>query len=128
MKILSIDVGIKNLALCLFEKLNESEQYIISKQDIINLSKEESYNCTFIDKNNMCNKPAKYKKYNKCYCLKHSKKQEYKIPKKENNASVINKQKIAKLHDIAKLYDIHCDAKIKKIDFQKILKIKKKKT
>ena len=36
MKILSIDVGIKNLAFCLFEKSPITEQFKITKWDTIN--------------------------------------------------------------------------------------------
>ena len=41
MKILSIDVGIKNLAFCLFEKHVDSSYFNIAKWDIINLSQED---------------------------------------------------------------------------------------
>ena len=81
MKVLSIDVGIKNLAFCLFETPNDTQHFKITKWDIINISeKEDIVNCCFIDKNVLCNKPAKFKKDDKCYCLKHSKKQQLQIP------------------------------------------------
>ena len=41
MRILSIDVGIKNLAFCLFEKTEESSHFNINKWDIVNLSQED---------------------------------------------------------------------------------------
>ena len=62
MKILSIDVGIKNLAFCLFEKSNDTQQFKITKWDIINLSEERSLKCGFIEKSLLCNKQAKFKK------------------------------------------------------------------
>jgi len=76
MKILSIDVGIKNLAFCLFEKSYQSSHFKIKKWDIVNICEPEVFNCCFIDKTGICNKPAKFKKDEKCFCLKHSKKQE----------------------------------------------------
>ena len=97
MKILSIDVGIKNLAFCLFEKSNEYEHFNITKWDIINLSESESLTCCFTDKNGVCNKPAKFKKDNNCYCIKHSKKQQYCIPTSEQKPSFVNKQNLQKL-------------------------------
>ena len=51
-RILSIDVGIKNLAFCLFEKDVDSSYYNISKWDIVNLSQEdEIQKCICIEKN-----------------------------------------------------------------------------
>ena len=41
MKILSIDVGIKNLAFCLFEKSNDTQQFKITKWDTVNISEKE---------------------------------------------------------------------------------------
>jgi hypothetical protein len=119
MKILSIDVGIKNLAFCLFEKPSSDSQFKVTKWDIVNISEQEdNLLCGFIEKNVECNKPAKFKKNDKCFCLKHSKKQNDKIliPKLEQKVAFINKQKIAKLYDIAKSYNIKYEPKIKKID------------
>jgi hypothetical protein len=116
MKILSIDVGIKNLAFCLFVKSLTFEHFKVSKWDIINLSEEETLKCVFVEKNILCNKPAKFKKDNKCYCVKHSKKQQYQIPTSEQKPSFINKQKIANLYDIADNHNIKYEPKIKKTD------------
>lgn len=114
MKILSIDVGIKNLAFCLFEKSPTSDQFKISKWDVVNLSEDECLTCVFVDKNIVCNKPAKFKKDDKCFCVKHSKKQQYQIPTSEQKPSFINKQKIAKLYEIAESYSIKYEPKVKK--------------
>jgi hypothetical protein len=116
-RILSIDVGIKNLAFCLFEKSHDSSHFSIVKWDIINLSQEdEIQKCQCIEKNNICNKPAKYTLNNTYFCLKHSKKQNYQIPTSELKSSFINKQKIQKLIDIADQYNIHYEKPIKKND------------
>jgi len=114
MKILSIDVGIKNLAFCLLDKSQSAENFKISKWDIINLSEAETFKCSFSEKNILCNKPAKFKKDDKCYCAKHSKKQEYKIPSAEQKPLFINKQKIAKLYEIADSHNIKYESKVKK--------------
>lgn len=118
MKILSVDVGIKNLAVCLFEKPENSEHFKITKWDVINISdKEETQLCEFIEKNIQCNKPAKFKKDDVCYCLKHSKKhQTLNIPTAEQKKSFINKQKIQKLYEIAEANNIKYEPKIKKVD------------
>ena len=117
-RILSIDVGIKNLAFCLFEKQMDSTHFNITKWDTINLSQEdEIHKCLCIEKNGtICNKPAKYT-LNDCYfCLKHSKKQNYQIPTSELKPAFINKQKIQKLIDIADKYSIPYEKPIKKND------------
>lgn len=121
MKILSIDVGIKNLAFCLLEKCTITGQFNITKWDIINLLDEEIFKCNFFEKNNLCNRPAKFKKDDKFYCCKHSKKQDYQIPSIEQKPSFINKQKIAKLYEIAENYNIKYEAKIKKTDLANLI-------
>jgi hypothetical protein len=117
-RILSIDVGIKNLAFCLFEKSKESTHFTIRKWDIINLSQEDEVpKCCFTEKNNsLCNKPSKYIANEKCYCLKHSKKQTYQIPTSELKSSFINKQKIQILIELADKYGINYEKPIKKND------------
>jgi hypothetical protein len=115
MKVLSIDVGIKNLAFCLFDKSPTANQFKITKWDIINISEQEDgAKCCFIEKSVDCNKPAKFKKDDQCYCLKHSKKQTLQIPSAEQKPAFINKQKIQKLYEIADSHNIKYEAKIKK--------------
>jgi hypothetical protein len=121
MKILSIDVGIKNLAFCLFEKEINSECFKIINWDIVNLSEEETFKCSFIDKNILCNKQAKFKKENQCYCLKHSKKQQYKIPTSQEKLSFINKQKLTNLYKIADNHNLKYEPKIKKTELVKLI-------
>jgi hypothetical protein len=122
MKVLSIDVGIKNLAFCLFEKTNDSQHFNIAKWDIINISeKEDTINCCFVDKNVLCNKPAKFKNEDKCYCLKHSKKQQLQIPGCEQKPSFINKQKLQKLYEIADAHNIKYEHKVKKTDLVNLI-------
>jgi len=117
-RILSIDVGIKNLAFCLFEKHEDSSYFNIAKWDIINLSQEdEIQKCKCTEKNGIiCNKPAKYTLNDTYFCLKHSKKQDYQIPTSELRPAFINKQKIQKLIEIADKYNIHYEKPIKKND------------
>ena len=121
MKILSIDVGIKNLAFCLFEKVEGSTQFKITKWDTINLSEQETFKCEFIDKGASCNNSAKFKKDGKCFCLKHSKKQSFSIPTTEQKHSFIYKQKIHKLQEIADSHGIKYEKKIKKPDLVNLI-------
>jgi hypothetical protein len=116
MKILSIDIGIKNLAFCFFEKPDNSEHFRIKKWNVINICEKKTLHCCFAEKNVVCGKPAKYQKNNQCFCLKHSKKQNYIIPNAELKMSSIQKQKIQKLIDIVHKYKIPYDNKAKKAD------------
>lgn len=126
MKVLSIDIGIKNFAFCLFEKGSGNDFFYISKWDVVNISEEESFKCSFIDKSvpsiNLsinpcqCNKPAKFKKNLDYFCLKHAKKQPFQIPHSELNKSSVQKDKMAKLLEIVKKYDIEYEKSSKKND------------
>lgn len=63
MKVLSWDVGIKNLAYCLISKTND--EFKIEKWDVINLSSNEK-TCKYINRNNsVCGKNANFQVYNK---------------------------------------------------------------
>jgi hypothetical protein len=119
MKIISIDVGIKNLAFCLFESdsIDIKNTFKIKKWDSINVAEKDSLlTCTHLEKNVICLKPAKYRKANQCFCLKHAKKQCFLIPTSQLKPSYINKQKIQDLYDIADKYNISFEKPIKKLD------------
>jgi hypothetical protein len=115
MKVLSIDVGIKNLAFCL---LNGTS---IHKWDCINIAEQEPHKCGFIEKTEPCNKPAKFSKNGKCFCLKHAKKQTFQIPTAELNPSYINKQKIQKLYELSTKYNLKYEVPTKKCDLVAML-------
>ena len=71
MFILSIDVGIKNLAHCLVEINNNSYKIIL--WDSINLSQGLQPLCQYLCKKGNCNQIAKFTKQEINYCTKHSK-------------------------------------------------------
>lgn len=85
MKILSIDVGIKNLALCILET-NNTDQIEIPYWDVINLFEDKIHTCQFNITNKkkntskQCNKDAKFHKNGCFYCKSHAAKTEYKLP------------------------------------------------
>jgi len=108
MKILSIDVGIKNLAFCLFDK--SQDKCSILKWDVLNLIDDQIVQCS------LCTSPAKFKKHDACYCLKHAKKQPYLIPTKQQKLSSIHKLKLASLYELANGYNMQYDPKIKKAE------------
>jgi hypothetical protein len=118
MKLLSIDVGIKNLAFCLFEI---KDQTTILKWDVIDISESETFNCMVTDNSNKCEKPAKYKKNFNYYCLKHAKKQSLQIPKFEFNPNKLSLQKIQQLYEFADNYQISYQKPIKKAQLEHLI-------
>jgi hypothetical protein len=128
---LSFDVGIKNLAFCLFQKEREHDKdnlksYKIVVWDVINLIQNENENETIClekdKKGNICNKKGVYTaKNNKCYCLKHSKKSEFIIPIPELKKTKLNKLNINQLKEIATKYYIHFEINIKKKDLMELI-------
>jgi D-ribose pyranose/furanose isomerase RbsD len=92
MNLLSIDVGIKNLALCLIHLDNENNFDII-KWDVINLCKEEKQKCD-------CGKNAAYVFDNIYYCKKHSIKCNKPILCKELEDNKLKKIKIKDLKEL----------------------------
>jgi hypothetical protein len=109
------------LAFCLFDKSPTEQHFKVSKWDIVDIAEEECLKCGFHVKSVLCNKPAKFKKDDNCFCVKHSKKQQYQIPTSEDKPSFINKQKIAKLYEIADTYNIKYDPKIKKTELATLI-------
>ena len=121
MKVLSVDVGIKNLAFCLLEKKEGEVDFSIGAWNTLDLSEEVSYTCSSMEKGVPCGKPAKFKKNAFCYCLKHSKKQSYQVPTNELKPSYINKQKIQNLYEIADKYKIAYEKPIKKAELTTLI-------
>jgi hypothetical protein len=124
MKLLSIDVGIKNLSFCLFELQSpeqKSNHINVVKWENIDLSEKTESKCIEIDKNGLCDKPAKFTKDGKCYCLKHSKKQQFLPPTTDLKPSYINKQKIQRLIDLADKYKIKYENPPKKSNLVTLL-------
>jgi hypothetical protein len=123
MKIISIDVGIKNLSFCLFEVDVISKHIKILKWDNINLSvtDKNDYKCIEIDKKGLCNKPAKFSKDDKCYCLKHSKLHNYLQPTSDLKEPFLKKQKLQNLIDIADKYKLTYETHFKKSNLLNVI-------
>ena len=124
MKILSIDVGIKNLAFCLLCNDTSNNTFLIKKWNVVDLSTSEEIvkKCYAMDKKGPCLKPAKYTKNNQCFCIKHAKKEKYVMPSSDLKTSYINKQKLQKLTDIVAKYKIQViSEKAKKADLVSLI-------
>tara|TARA_B100000575_G_scaffold288489_1_gene288606 strand:- start:15502 stop:16299 length:798 start_codon:yes stop_codon:yes gene_type:complete len=113
MKILSIDVGMKNLAYCLLD-LNE-KKIEITNWDIIDLCENTKNTCEgYLKNGKKCSSIAKYTKKNKFYCKTHAK--EYKIPPPQFSNKRIKKLKKTQLVKIGNKHCIPCNEKQKKED------------
>ena len=134
MRIISIDVGIKNLAYCLFS-LHEDKLYEIENWGVVDLSQkteiQRKCNC-FNEKKptkkipcpskEKCNFQAKWKRENTYYCVKHAKQSPFLIPTNEFKTSYINKQNISSLKKIMDKLEIKYDnLNLKKVDMISLL-------
>jgi hypothetical protein len=106
MKILSIDVGIKNLAYCLIEVLDVTN-YKIIQWDVINLCGEAEETCNFVTKKGKCSHKAKYYKNEDRYCLSHAKKSQFLIPSSLSfTLSKLKNYKISELLTIVEQFNL----------------------
>ncbi len=112
MKVLSIDIGIKNLAYIILQHDTNKEAFTIEKWDVINL-------CNKIPSCSTCHKPAKFYKDCNYFCSKHSKNTEYKIP--TINTKNLFKQNLKNIISIANEYNIDFDKSISKNDLIKLI-------
>ena len=122
-KIISIDVGIKNLAFCLFS-INDQTHNQILLWDVVNLSQKTEIKCC----DTGCNSPVKFFKNDTYYCLKHAKKNStYKIAKADLKMTTIKKCKVKDLGILAAKYNIVIPLKETKVGilslFQKYLDV-----
>jgi hypothetical protein len=108
MKVLSIDVGIKNLALCLMN-VDEDKQYSIEIWNVANLCREEKIVCF------TCKKPAKYKHGLFYTCKKHIKDSGVNIIPCELEINKLKKGKIKDIREILIKHETKFDHKKSKI-------------
>lgn len=113
MKILSIDVGIINLAYCLIEIKDNT--YKILSWDTINLC-NETYVCKENLKKKICNRQAKYTKNNIYYCKSCAKKSKFIIPSNTFKKIHQKRTKLDELKQIANEYEIKLKDNSKKQD------------
>lgn len=116
MKLLSIDVGIKNLAYCLFDFNPVTNMHEILLWDVINLCGEVPM-CNITP---ICKKKAKFSilaNDAQYFCPTHAKKSGFIIPSTTNiSLKKIKKMKLAELQQVVKDYTIPLDATTSKKD------------
>ena len=123
-RVASFDVGIKNLALCVFDI--SGQNISIAYWNVINLVKNETNvhnhicNCSLIPKKKgelarECGKKAKYCKEQNFYCETHAKMSEFMIPIRECSLVSLKKKKLEELILISQKYNVPLgDCKLKK--------------
>ena len=100
MRILSIDVGIKHLAFCLFH-IPSQNKYTIEEWDIVDLCNGNKKPCEE-NKKKTCRRTPRFTKNNKYYCRIHAKhQQQWKVP--PNDLASHNIKKL-KFHELKKKY------------------------
>lgn len=115
MKLISFDIGIKNMAYCLFD----IDQSVIKIQEweVLNLMEEKvqdlTCNCGLAQKKRslenakICGKKAKFQKGQNAYCEKHAKMNtQYIIPVKDISPTVLKKMKLDELQTLGKTHEI----------------------
>ena len=115
MKLLSIDVGIKNLAYCVLDI--DSGKYTIAAWDVINLCGEPLM-CNQKTKTGNCSRKAKYHKGIIHCCKICAKKTGYIIPSTSLLKAYQGKTKIQELKIIAQEHNIDIPQKSKKKEIQ----------
>jgi hypothetical protein len=108
MRLISFDIGIKNMAFCCFDL--SGSHVSIKEWNVLNLMEEETIketcSCLLKAKNKqsvaaLCGRNAKFKKVDKLYCEKHAKASaDYKIPTKEYSQTSLNKMKVEQLREL----------------------------
>jgi hypothetical protein len=114
MKVLSIDIGIKNLAYVIINHEKDSKNYTITNWDIINLCNKIP-NCSTTN----CKSCAKFSKKNLFFCKKHTKNDTYKIP--SINIKTLSKQSIKSIKKIAQDNSIDLENNTNKSEIIKII-------
>jgi len=117
MRLISFDIGIKNMAYCIIELNQENATFAIRDWGILNLMDivETDMSCTCNKTTSkkkpniigsICAKKAKYQKGGICYCEKHAKESGYILPLAKFSPTSLNKMKVADLIKTCNTYSI----------------------
>lgn len=108
MKIISFDVGIKNMGYCIFD-ISNNKPYI-TQWEIMDLVEDRTFDkrecCHILKSGKKCNKKAVYKKNDIYFCNVHSKQCKYWLPSKDFTKHKLSKKTLDELISICKQYHI----------------------
>jgi hypothetical protein len=108
MRVLSIDVGMKHLAFCMFV-IENTERFTVEKWDIINLctnNQTKKICMGSTKKGKKCEKSPKFYKNDKYYCKIHAKNRPFLIPTNNFKEKRIKKLKVVQLRNLIEKYNI----------------------
>ena len=115
MIVLSIDVGIKNLAVCCLQVDLDNKKYEIIDWNVHDLCKNEVKLCGSTNKKGeICGKRAKYIKGDMYCCKTHANISEFFVPTAQMNMKNLKKKRISELYSLAKNYNIEHEEKVTK--------------
>ena len=120
MKIISIDVGMKHLAYCIFYlETPDCKEYQVIDWNVIDLCKSKTeHKCFGCLKNKKpCTKTPSYFKNEKYFCKTHAKKEKFLIPTQNLNKTKLSKMKIKKLKEFCLEKKYVIPKKAKKQDY-----------
>ena len=115
MKLISFDIGIKNMAYCLFDVDQSGTR--IQEWEVLNLMEESiqdtTCNCALAQKKRslentkICGKRAKFQKGPNAYCEKHAKMNtQFIMPTNDISPTSLKKMKLDELQKLGKTYEI----------------------
>lgn len=119
MKLVSFDVGIKNMAYCYFDISGEKTE--VKDWNVINLMPDANKNTVLCNINittkgnkkkntepsiKECGNKAKYSKDELCFCERHAKTSNYLMPSGSHTSSSLNKMKTDELKQMALSFNI----------------------
>ena len=113
MRVLSIDVGMKHLAFCVFV-IQNTERFTVEKWDIVNLctnnqTKKKCMGTT--KKGKICDRIPKFYKNDEFYCKIHAKNKPFLIPTNNLKEKKIKKLKVVQLRNLVEKYSIEITKK-----------------
>jgi hypothetical protein len=133
MRVISFDIGIKNMAYCIFD-ISGNRPISIYDWNVLNLLDDApnvQYCSTILETKQpkkskihigekiekKCSKKAKYEKDGKCFCEKHANSSSYLLPNKEFSTTSLKKMKIEDLQTMSKKYGVFLPQPIGTIQF-----------
>lgn len=104
MRILSIDVGIKNLAICAIT-VADGKLTAIDDWEVINLCAGQP-TCGYATRKGLCGKNAVFSKDGSLYCKPHAAKTEFTMPKDVPTCAALRRRDMADLGALAETYHV----------------------
>lgn len=135
MKVISFDIGIKNMAFCVLSSTQNAETPItIHDWNVFSMIEEEGpviypCNCMVAGKNKkiepkMCNKTSKYKKFDQYFCDRHAKLyKQYIVPTKKHSIAFIKKQKVPDLIALCNTHMLLLNRDVKTLKKEHLIEI-----